>query len=120
MIIEGATGPTSFGSSGITSASSGSGDFFSDVDGSIGVPQGYVSGTHLSATDTCAGQTLSGLGLTLGTYTYTRGTGGPDHTLTVQIGPAATAVPEPSSALVAGFGVLAGPGVWARRRRARQ
>jgi hypothetical protein len=68
----------------------------------------------LSATDTFSGKTFSSLGLTPGTYTYTWGTGGPDHTLTVQIGP----VPEPSSALVAGFGALAGLGAWARRRRA--
>ena len=118
----GITGPSSFGTGPFTSATTASGNTFwiSGETSGLNVPVGYVSGTQLSATDTFQSQTITGLGLTPGTDTYTWGTGGPDHTLTVQIGPAATAVPEPSSALLAGFGALAGLGVWARRRRARQ
>jgi hypothetical protein len=109
------TGPGSFGPGGGTNASPGSGDLFG-VAGAfdiIAVPHNYASGTMLSATDTFSGKTLSSLGLTPGTYTYTWGTGGPAHTLTVQVG----TVPEPSSVLIASCGVLAGLGVWLWRRR---
>jgi hypothetical protein len=68
---------------------------------------------QLSVTDTYANQTFSSLGLNPGTYTYTWGTGGPDHTLPVQVG----TVPEPSTALVAAAGMLAGLATWARRCR---
>jgi hypothetical protein len=112
--------PTSFGNSmGFSNPTMGSGDSFG-VDGSIGriyVPTGYMSGSQLSAKDTYSGQNFSSLGLTPGTYTWTWGTGADADFFTVQIGTAATAVPEPSTALVAGFGALAGLGAWARRRR---
>jgi hypothetical protein len=115
-LYKGAMGPASFGDpGGFHFPTSGSGDLFG-VGGSggfIGVPQGYVSGMQLSATDTYANQTFSSLGLNPGTYTYTWGTGGRDHTLTVQVG----TVPEPSTALVAAAGILVGLAMWARRCR---
>jgi hypothetical protein len=108
----GVIGPTSFGPGGEVVASSGSGDFFGKgfaVGGvsPIVVPQGYVSGTFLSATDTYANQTFSSLGLTPGTYTYTWSS----DSLTVQI------VPEPASIVQVGIGGLMGLVYYAWRRR---
>ncbi len=57
---------------------------------------GYVSFTSLSDTGVFDNATLSSLGMTTGTYTYTWGTGGLDHTLTVQIGLAGSKVTRPS------------------------
>jgi len=114
-IYLGLTGPTSFGSGGFISASSGSGGLFG-VQGNGGfleVPMGYVSGASLSATDTFNNKTLSGLGLTPGTYTFNL----PHDTLTVEIGVAA--VPEPSTLTMASIGALTLAGCARRRRRVR-
>jgi hypothetical protein len=82
------------------------------------VPTGYVSGTALSATDTYSGQTFVSLGLTPGTYTWTWGTGANADSFKVQIGPAATAVPEPSTAILAVFEAVAFVTYgWSRHRR---
>jgi hypothetical protein len=71
----------------------------------------------LNATDTYAGQTISSLGLTPGTYTWTWGTGAHADSLTVQIGPAA--IPEPSTAIIALSGAVAFGSYygWSRHRR---
>lgn len=111
-VYTGLTGPASFGTGGSQLLSSGTGDDFgvTGADGLLSVPTGYGSGTSLSDTGVFDGATISGLGLTPGTYTYTWGAGGPDHTLTVEIGPAGPvtgAVPEPSTAIVAVFGAVA-------------
>jgi PEP-CTERM motif len=109
-IYTGFTGPSSFGSGGNATPNTETGDILgiSAHFGDLAVPAGYTSGTSLSATDTFDSSTFSSLGLTAGTYTYRWGTGGTDHTLTVQIGPAAaTVVPEPSTALVAMVGAVA-------------
>ena len=114
-LYQGLTGPSSFGPGGPISASSGSGTPFG-VQGDGGflvVPSGYVSGHGLSSTATFDNTTISGLGLTPGTYTFDL----PQDTITVQISPT-TAVPEPSTTLAVAVGMLAGLGVWARRRRA--
>jgi hypothetical protein len=121
-IYTGLTGPASFGTGGGTILSSGTGDNFgvTGADGLLSVPTGYVSFTSLSDTGVFDNATLSSLGMTTGTYTYTWGTGGLDHTLTVQIGPAGsvTAVPEPSTAIVAVFGAVAFLGYgWSSYRR---
>ena len=80
----GLSGPTSFGSGGSVSASSGSGDMVGtgthycaeDVSThSLSVPTGYVSGTALSDSATYSGVTLATLGVTPGTYVWTWGTG---------------------------------------------
>jgi hypothetical protein len=102
----GVTGPTSFGTRRIQLIPTiGQGDYMavSGANGYLYVPEGYTSNTHIMSTDTYSNKTISGLGLATGNYTYTWGTGGPDHTLTVQIG----AVPEPSTGVVAVFGAVA-------------
>ncbi len=114
----GVTGPSSFGNGGYTPATSGSGGFIGIVglDGDLGLQHNYISGTTITSTSEYDNTTLSGLGLILGTYTYTWGTGGPDHTLTVLVG-----VPEPSTAIVAVFGAVAFTAYgWSRHRRAQR
>ena len=107
----GFTGPATFGTGGDFVATSGSGDMMGISNFSIPglipvelfVPAGYVTGSSLSDTSTFSGQTLSSLGLTLGTYTYNWGTGATADTFTVQVG---TAVPEPASLSLLGIGGL--------------
>jgi len=72
-------GPTSFGTGGLTAASSGSGDmvgiartFWGNV---LSVPTGYVSGTALSSMAIYTGKTFATLGVTPGTYKWTWGNG---------------------------------------------
>jgi hypothetical protein len=62
----------------------------------LNLPNGYVSGSPLSATSTYTSQTFASLGLTPGTYTWTWGSGPTADSFTVQIG----AVPEPTSSLL--------------------
>jgi len=97
----GLSGPSNFGAGGGANASSGSGSIFGLVGaaGRLLVPAGYVSGTALSGTSTFSGATFASLGITPGTFTYGWGTGATADSLTVQVGPAAAAVPEPGSAL---------------------
>ena len=85
----GFSGPTSFGSSLATSASSGSGDFVGMHGiGLLLLPMGYVSGTALSDTSTYDNATFSTLGATPGTYVWMWGTG-VNQNFTLQIGSAA-------------------------------
>ena len=88
------SGPTSFGSGGLTPASSGSGDMVgtgadcsgSDCDRFLSVPRGYVSGTFLSNSATWSGKTFATLGVTPGTYVWTWGTGA-NQNFTLEIPP---------------------------------
>jgi hypothetical protein len=68
------------------------------------VPSGYTSGSSLSDSDTFDSTTISALGLTPGTYTYTWGSGGNADSLTVDIQGAA---PEPGTVCLLSVGVLA-------------
>jgi hypothetical protein len=77
--------PNSFGS-GYTSPNSYSGDTFGIQNGSLGkdliVPIGYTSGSPLNGTATFMNKTISSMGLTPGTYTYSWGS----DSITLQIG----------------------------------
>jgi len=113
----GLTGPSNFGAASFTIASSGSGDRFG-LNGTVGllaVPVGYTPDAPLSGSATYSGATLASLGLNPGTYVYTL----PHDTITVQIGTVQIGVPEPSSLVLAGIGVVIGGGCWWRRRRGR-
>jgi hypothetical protein len=109
------SGPFNFGTGGFFSPTTSSGDvagiLFSGQE--IIVPQNYMSGHSLSETMTFAAETLAGLGVTPGTYTYTWGTGTNADSLILEIG----AVPEPASLALFGVG-LAGLGMVLRTRRA--
>jgi hypothetical protein len=59
----------------------------------ICVPSGYLSGTALAGTTTWDNTTITGLGLTPGTYTWTWGTGPAADSFVVNV----AAVPEPAS-----------------------
>jgi hypothetical protein len=110
----GLSGPTSFGNgSGI--ASSGTGDLvgIDGFDGSIWVPQGYISGTLLTDSTTFAG-TFASIGFSSGTYTYTWGMGTNADSLTVT-----SIVPEPSTWALLGVG-LGALGLTLRHRSARR
>jgi hypothetical protein len=112
---EGITAPGSLGPGPgfVAEASSGSGDLVGpDIAGSspvLIVPEGYASGDLLSDSATWDSTTLSTLGLTPGTYTYTWDSGA--DSLAINIG-----VPEPAS-LTLLASALFGLGLGAVRRR---
>lgn len=83
------------------------------LDGFLGVPLAYVSGSALSSSMEFANQTFASIGLKPGTYIRTWGSGSNADSLTVRIGPAA--VPEPASVLMVGVGLLTLAGVRHRR-----
>jgi hypothetical protein len=92
----GFAGPASFGSGGLTFASSGIEDRVGIAANAnlVSVPTGYVSGNPLSDTSTYSSQSFTTLGVTPGTYEWTWGTGTHADSFTLQIGPTAT-VPAP-------------------------
>jgi hypothetical protein len=100
-LYKGISGPTSFGSGSAVSSSFGSGDLLGEDTlvgvGYLFVPEGYSSGSSLSTTMTFSGQTLAGLGLTTGIYTFTWGNGNDADSLVVDIGDAPPP-PSPSPA----------------------
>jgi hypothetical protein len=102
-IYAGVTGPASFGAGGSTIAptttTGGEIGFGHSFDEYV-VPFGYVAGSSLISTSTWDSATLSSLGLTDGTYTYTLGAG---DTFMVTIG---ASTPEPASLLLTGVGLL--------------
>jgi hypothetical protein len=113
------SGPDNFGSSGIDTASSGSGDTVGLIppngigaDGII-VPSGYVSDTALSDSSIYAGANFVILGVTPGTYKWTWGPGA-DQSFTLQIG---TPLPATLPLFATGIGGLGLLG-WRRKRKA--
>jgi hypothetical protein len=119
----GFTGPAAIGGgTTIEQANTTSGDPVALNNGfnglhAIFVPSGYISGSQLMDSMTFDNTTISGLGLTPGTYTYTWGSAanGTADFLTIQISPAAT--PEPASLTLLGLGVASLAGYAWRRRR---
>lgn len=107
-----ATGPSSFGPPGGTSANSVSGDMFgvTPFNGRFFVPADYVSGTPLFGTAIHQNRTLAGMGMDEGIYTFSWGSGANTDTLTVDI-----AIPEPASMSLLALGGL----LLARRRQHR-
>ncbi|MCY2935272.1 MAG: PEP-CTERM sorting domain-containing protein [Planctomycetota bacterium] len=104
------------GTGSFTLASSGTGDSFGVVtlgNGGLYLPPTYISGANLSGQSTFASTTLSGLGLTTGSYTWTWGSGANAGSAIMTIG----AVPEPSTYVLGAIatGVMAAV---ARRRKA--
>jgi PEP-CTERM motif len=93
-----------FYSSGFTAAGPG---FLIWGDGGgapvVGVPLGYTSGTPISSSLVYTGETIAGLTLIPGTYTFTI----PNDTITLEIAGAST-TPEPSTwaMMLAGFAGL--------------
>ena len=84
------------------------------------VPAGYTSGSSLTSSATWDNTTISKLGLTPGTYTWTWGstTNGTADFIEVDI-PSATGVPEPSTLTLLGLGSLGLLGYgWRRRKQA--
>jgi hypothetical protein len=107
---------TTFGSgSSPIFATSGTGTGF-DIEPNVGriyVPIGYLSGGTLSATSTWSNTTIATLKMTPGTYTWHWGTGGNADSFTLNIGQ--TAVPEPSTWMMAGL-IAVGAGLVQWRR----
>ena len=119
-IYGGIMGPSSIGPGGFTQVSTGPGpsvgvDEFAGA-AEIFVPAGYHSGDQLTSSATWDNTTISGLGLTPGTYTWTWGSGPTADDIKVVI--SATPVPEPSSLILAAMGIgVVGCCIAIRRRR---
>jgi hypothetical protein len=117
-MYEGLSGPSQFGSGGFTGASTSAGDSFAPFSGNslqVWVPNGYVSGSLISSTVTFLGTSFASLGLTPGQYNYSS----QNDSVIINVGQAASAVPEPSTwaMMLIGFGVT---GLALRRRRRAQ
>jgi hypothetical protein len=113
------TGPTSFGSGGLFSATSGTStapnNSNAGVDGAdheLFLPGGYSAGSFFTLSSTWANTTISGLGLTPGSYTWTWGSGDNADSLTLNV-----AVPEPASMTLFAIGSVGVLGYYGRRRR---
>jgi hypothetical protein len=113
------TGPATFGTAGETDPTAGTGPmfgfaYFTHASGQIDlyVPSGYTTDTTFTDTSTYTGATLSSLGLTPNTYTWTTGSASTANTIKVIVN--STPAPEPASLSLLGLGSL----TLLRRRRA--
>ena len=85
------TTPSNFGTGGGLGSSSSTGDIMGVIyQGAppyhLVVPSGYTSGTYITGSQTFNTQTFSSLGLTVGTYTYTWGSGPNADSINVVVG----------------------------------
>jgi hypothetical protein len=113
------SGPTTWGSGTLTSATTSSGSFLLDgAQSFIELPSTYSSGQPITLAATWAGSNFSSLGITPGDYTYTFGPAPFQSTITVEVG----SVPEPSSIWLAATGgaVFSVYALFARKIRLRQ
>lgn len=119
----GITGPASFGPSSGLIPNTKSGSSFGLFTGALLVPTGYSSGGSFSGTATWNLQTIAGLGMTAGTYTWNWGTGASADTLVMHIGVsppslAPVSVPTLSEyALMALTSLMAMAAIWTMRKR---
>ena len=84
-------------------ASSGSGDMFGIdfANRTLIAPGGYVSGNPLSGSSTYSAKTFVSLGIAVGSYTWTWGSGETADSLTLNV------IPEPGTAALLGLGLVA-------------
>ncbi|MEO0793669.1 MAG: PEP-CTERM sorting domain-containing protein [Verrucomicrobiota bacterium] len=118
----GTTGPTTYGTGNGRVPSSTVGTLVGALGGSteIIVPAGYASGFPIAAaSSTYIGQTFASLGMTPGSYVWTWGVGPSADSVTLNVGPLAVAIPEPST-YIAIAGILGLGAFVAIRRRKRQ
>jgi hypothetical protein len=105
-------GPLVIGTSNIAFfADAGSGDIFGidfGIPRSLNVPIGYVSGAPLSGSSTYTSKTFASLGIDVGSYVWSWGSGGTRDSFTLNF------VPEPSTAVLMSLGLV---GLASRRRR---
>jgi len=75
----------------------------------VGLPTGYTSGSPISADMTLSGQTIAGMTLIPGTYTFTI----PNDTIILDIG--GKGVPEPGTLVMFGSGIIGLAGILRRK-----
>jgi hypothetical protein len=108
-------GPGPIGSGGESFVSSGSGDEVGFAPGLLVLPAGYQSGARLSDEDVWANATFASLGLTVGSYFATFGSGAGEDSLQIYVG--TTPVPEPGSGWLMGGGLAVLGLAWAAKGR---
>ena len=96
------SGPSNFGNGGKPFGQSDSGGDVVGLDGStqrLFVPAGYVSGSFLTSSSTYNGSTFESLGVVLGEYTWTWGSGANEDFFQLSV------VPEPTTYALALIGL---------------
>ena len=105
------TGPDNFGPGTTeTFATSGTGDIFglNFFEKLLFLPRGYVANTLISGTSTYSGETFATLGMAVGSYTWTWGSGDTADSATLNV------VPIPAAVWLLGGGLI---GLIGLRRR---
>jgi hypothetical protein len=110
-------GPTDFGLDDDIFADSGTGDIFGLFfdEKILVVPGGYVQGTALSGTSTYNNVMLAGLGMNVGSYTWTWGRDNTADSLTLNVG-SLNPVPVPAAVWLFGTALIGFIGMSRRRK----